>query len=427
MAAAADARYPSRDRPVSPLLSSLVLVDSRGCSRLKPRLLFAVSGAYGDLALAVSFVHGQEFAERTTFLLPEGLYEANRAGLPVETRPYRSVEELLRAAREWRSDLVFLLSAYGFPVEGLCPPEGVGHFIEYLRKEGRRVVTTDPLLGAASTVTREEVLRMLPLPTNWLHEVVVMRRNAGRIARSFELTARILRDTIHLYPGPTDALENPAGVRRLSFFNPELTRRRREWEGPSGGQQPAPAGDVWLFVVASNDVALQQRGKPAGSFAGEMLRLFEQTQEAGRRPVLVAPSWFIQELEGVLPDSVQVELRPFCSYREFSSWLLDAEYAFFWNTFSCSAVHGRLARRLPVFFFARGHVAQFSERIYEDGLRCYFGGWEPTQLDPGAIRSRELAILATRQRGDVEAVIGHWKASPTPAQVVEQVLGPEPA
>lgn len=391
-----------------------------------------MSGAYGDLALAMAFLHGQEFAERTALVLPEAIHEANRGELPVRTYPYRSIEDLLRAAESWQADIVFLLSAYGFPIEGLCAPLGVGHFVAYLRSQGCRVVTSDPLLGSASTVTRSEIHRMLPPAANWLHEILIMRRSSRRIARDLNRTADVLRDMLHLYPAPTDSLENLAGVPRLSFFNPKLAAAHAEGEGSGGAAAggAASAHGTWLFVLAPNDVALQQKVGAAGEFARWLLRMFEQTREAGRRPVLIAPASLIRDVADLLPDSLEAELVPFCSYSEFSSRLLGAEYAFFWNTFSCSAILGRLVRKLPVFFFGQGHVAQFSERIYGDGLRCYFGSWQPTQLDRHELDARKLAELATKQHAEVGTLIEYWKQAPTPEQVlgrIERDEIPQPA
>ena len=389
-----------------------------------------MSGAYGDLALAVSFVYGQEFSTRAAFALPERLHDANRDGLPVQAYPYRSVEDILRAARTWDAAIVFLFSAYGFPIERLCAPLGVRHFVDFLqRDERRRVVTSDPFLGSASIITKAAVRQMLPAPRDWLHDLLVVRPNARRIARELDGVASALQGIVHLYPAPADFLENATGAPRISFFNPELPHQHPEWEDPSARHaasrdEPSSKG-TWLFVLAPNDVALQQKKAGADGFVSDLLRMFQQTGDAGRRPVLIGPPPLLEQLAGNLPTSLAAELVGFCSYREFSTRLREAEYAFFWNVFSCSAVFGRLVRGLPVLFLDQGHVARFSKKIYEDGLRCYFQGWEPTQVKQGALDAHVLAELASEQARSVERVTAYWRQSPTPEQVIERILQTE--
>jgi hypothetical protein len=225
---------------------------------------------------------------------------------------------------------------------------------------------------------------------------------------------------------PIDNLVNHGRLKRTCFFNPGLMRRDSEWDDPAGGDETQAHVNLsertWLFVLSSDDVSVQQYQWGRAKFAHQMVHLLEQTRAARRRPVLVGPPSFIKNVRRALPSSLECELVQFCSYREFASRLVSAEYAFYWNALSCSAALVRLVRRLPVFFFARGHVAQISKEIYADGLRCYYGGWEPTQLERGELDPDVLAVLAADQRRAVDALLEYWGHAPTPRQLIDGLL-----
>ena len=81
----------------------------------------------------------------------------------------------------------------------------------------------------------------------------------------------------------------------------------------------------------------------------------------------------------------------------------------------------RLICKRPVFFFDRGHVAQFNRKIYQDGIQCYFGGWEPTQVTPQDLDPAVLTELSASQGRAVDGLLEYWSGSPTPEQVIDHV------
>jgi hypothetical protein len=392
---------------------------------MNPRILFVVSGAYGDLALAVSFVFGQDFSGETAIALRPKPYRLNRDSLPLQTYRFNSAKDIIRATIMWEARIVFLLSGYGLPVEGLTSPSELGRLVKDLRNRNCCVVTSDPFLGSASTVMESEVLDMLPPAEGWVTKLFFSHL-ARRFTRNLNRASNSLSDVIHLYPGPTDNIPNRSRVQRISFFNPELAKRDPAWEGSGERLKKTGSGrsteKAWLFIIAPSDVSIQQRKWGVSGFANQLVHMLEQTREAERSPVLLGPSSLIRKVKSVLPTTFEPELMTFCSFTEFSRRLLDAEYTFFWNIFSCSAAFMRLARKLPVIYFNKGHVAQFSNLVYEDGVRCYFGGCEPRQIDHQDFSKAALDEVVSKQKPAVDALLEYWKGSPTPRQVIDRLL-----
>lgn len=382
------------------------------------RLLFVVSGAYGDLSLAVAFLVGQELSSNAALALPPRLYELNHQTLPIPVHRYASSDDILAAASG--AAIVVFVSAYGLPIERVVSPDGLGLLIQRLRANGCRVATTDPFLGSASTVTAAQIRGMLP-PGGSLLDRIVYRRGARRIVTSLNAASVALHDVVHLYPAPTEAIARVGGLRRMSFFNPRLVQDDPVWDAPPAGSSPG-ALPTWLFVLAPNDLAIQQRKWGHGDFLRRLGRMFQCAYEAGRRPVLIAPGSLLDELAADPGQPAAVDLVPFASYREFSARLRAAEYAFYWNLFSCSAYALRLARKRPVLYFDQGHVAQFGAVIYQDAVQCYFGGYQPTQRQHGELRAEELPELAREQRRAVDGLIAYWRQSLTPREVVDAML-----
>jgi hypothetical protein len=149
-------------------------------------------------------------------------------------------------------------------------------------------------------------------------------------------------------------------------------------------------------------------------------RRLEQTSLAGRQPVLVAPPDLVSDLsERPLGN---VELVPFCPFPQMIARLVDAEYAFYWNVFSCSMLV-RLAMGRPVFFFDRGHMARAIEPMYEWGLRFHFGDWRPVALDTNQpLTAENLDEMARVQRAELDAIRRKWAKSPSPQDLVDRLM-----
>ena len=91
------------------------------------------------------------------------------------------------------------------------------------------------------------------------------------------------------------------------------------------------------------------------------------------------------------------------------------------NLFSNSLL-ARLANRLPVAFFDRGHLAHAMPALLDLGLKIYFAGaelvlqdqWQELMLDA-------LATHAARQDQALEAAIENLRRSPTPRELIDRL------
>jgi hypothetical protein len=379
------------------------------------RPLFVLSKDYGELSMAMLFLQGQEFAGRSILMLPEPVYSTNKASLPAPVSPYRSLEDVLAVVASHEPDLVLLLSGYLFSNDGLLSPESLERLIRHLRDRGCAVLTSDPFVGLASRLTGAHIdARMLlagkgPL-TRW-----VTRLGWSLLARDKKIMRRrSLDDLVHLYPtwsAPRDAGDD--GVRRVSFFNPAIL---------VPPEDPPVSRGRWLYVLSSTDLEIQHRLWGAGAFTGLVLRILKRTLDRGRRPTLIAPSIVAERLSGEIPVAAGVELLSFCPYADFVSRLLEAEYVFYWNVFSCSLLV-RLANERPVFFFDRGHLSRTIKPFYEVALSRHFGSWEPVYLDPERpLDLGELEELAGQQRTALSTIRKRWEASPSPTELLDQLL-----
>jgi hypothetical protein len=372
------------------------------------RPLFVVSNDYGELGLAMLFLHGQAVSERAALALPGHLHAAHRDILPGATHRYGSIADLLDLVDAHRANVVLLFSGYLLANGQVLSHELLAELVGSLRERGCVVVTSDPFLGLASRLTGAHIGPDVPYVPGGTSRV------RPHLAEGLVRAAEVLRPTVHLYHrAPAEWLTKQA-PRSVGFFNPNVPH-----DGTNRGERR------WLFVLGSEDVALQQRlfhrelrGDPAdeggvGHFAPVVARLLEQTADVGRTPTLVGPS----ELLAALPPTLAArgDFRPFCPFDEFSRLVLEADCVFYWNVFSASVLP-RLERRLPVFFFDRGHMARVILPLYGLGLTLHYGQWRPAYLDQNVpLDPQELQRhWATHGFGNHEALDVWSAASPSP-------------
>lgn len=362
----------------------------------------------------MALLDGQSLLERAAVMLPDHLYRSNEDKLPLSTHRYTSLSDVLDFVDTRKPDLVFFVSAYGLLGANYRPLPLLKQIVSRFRERGCRLVTTDPILGMSPKLRMSQV--DLPLSRlNWRSRFQESR-NLRRLFKGFSEIGRMFHDVTHLYPVPVDGLSTVDGVPRVSFFNERMIRSMAE---PT--QEPS-----WLFVIGGSDLKCQLILWGADRFAGLVQRWLEQARRESRRPVLIAPRSLVDNLSHRLSPAIGAELIPLCSYAEFISRLFDAEYAFYWNTFSCSILL-RLSNGLPVFFFDPGHVARLLRPSYEAGIRCYYGGAGPNLLD--ARKPLDIAALrddAARQRCEMPSILARLRRSPPPEVLIDGLLREPP-
>jgi len=414
------------------------------------RSLIVVSRDYGELGFATSFLRGQAFASRAAIMLPDNLFASNTTSflrgpgfasqaatvLPgdlsgdngasptIPAFQFRTLRDILDLVNTHKPDLVFLFSGYLLSNQrGVLSPESLDALLRYLRERGCRVITSDPFLGLAPQLTLAQIdTRMLTsgqtLWERWRMRLVLRLQGP----RTKVVGVRSLEDVTHLYP--TSIPPRGGNVPMVSFFNPNIVRAAAELRAARDALLQADADKLpprWLFVVSSTDLECQHRLVGRRKFRGKVLRLLWHALAAGRRPTLIAPASILDGLSSKVPDLV--ELLSSCPLAEFEERLLEAEYVFYWNAFSFSQL-SRLANELPVFLFDRGHLARTVKPYYEMARSCHYGAWEPPYLDQThPFDLRELAELAARQKPAMRMIRERWQSSPTPDQLVDQLMG----
>jgi hypothetical protein len=372
---------------------------------------------YGELGLAMLFLRGQRVLQRTALALTDRLHADHSDIVPRATHAYSSVGDILELVATHRANIVLLFSGYLLANGQVLSHELLGELVDGLRARGCTVVTTDPFLGLASRLRRGHIGREVPYDPAGTEKV------RARVAEGLVRASEILEPAVHLYHRAPGTWLSQQRSRSVTFFN-----------APEARDAATSPKRRWLFVLGTEDVALQQRlirrresGGPADDeagpleFAGVVARLLERTAGEGRMPMLIAPPKLLDALPAGLKASCDV--RPFCAFPEFHRAVLESEYVFYWNVFSASMLT-RLDLRLPTFFFDRGHMARIVVPLYELGLLLHFGGWKPDFLDQNAALDAEDLERRWNVRGLGNSdLLEVWrKASPSPDELLEQLV-----
>ncbi len=385
------------------------------------RLLFIFDNDYGELTQAMYLLHGQEIANRATFLLPSRLFATNGEGLNVQTREYRSYQDLIAVIDMEQPDIVFLCSGYLFPIHNLLSGQSLSELLRFLRGKGCQIVTTDPFWGLMSMsdpLTERDNAHPLKL-----FRIFNLPLKRYFILRPMAEPTRLLKDMLHVHLFPV----NTNNIRSVSFFNPLLIDAQVE---PDRDRVTIPGSTdrrFWLFILGQEDYKIQKwlwgkGGRGKRKFANLTAKTLQQTLKAGRHPIFIGPDDCIRAIKKRMRKINGVSLLTFCSYDRFMSLLVQAEYVFYWNAVSNTSMI-RLLNNLPVFYLNRGHLSYAFYRTYERALQWYYRGWEPTYLD----QERELEIdslekLAREYRDATIRIREELRSSPTPEEMIQKIL-----
>lgn len=376
-----------------------------------PKLLFVLSQDYGELFNALYFIAGAPFT--SVLALPPRLHQVNQRMLPVAAHLYRTAGELADIVDREQPDAVMLFSGYLFVVNKLLTQKALAGLLAEWRGRGIRIVTSDPSLGLIARGGELFQARFAAAPI---------------LADHFAWLSEAFAEAYHVYLAPDGISTNR---RYGSYFNPshvlsatELERRAATLATWSAIERTKRR---WLFILSPEDDAIQAAALGREDFARDLAARLRETEQAGRQPVLIAPSACLQAVQatGIAPASL-IALSG-CGYLRFMLLLYDAEHVFYWNLFSASML-GRVINQQTVFTFAPGHLAYALREIRALGSRHFFLGEEPTMLNLAEpLDADRLAELAEAQHAHLLAPVSRYLAqSPTPVQLVESILTETP-
>lgn len=378
-----------------------------------PRCLFVICNDYGELGVAMCALAGQEFAGRSTILLPPRLIEANREGLPGRVAPYRGLQDLLDSVDRDKPDVVLLLSGYLFSLHRNLSLRDLAALVETLRRRRVPIVTSDPFLGLVSEAEMGDAFRIEIPGASWFLRLIAWRQTR-KLIRHLSVSGAILRDVPHLYPvyPPTVGDPGHGAPRRISFYNERLIAHPAARRNGSGS---------WLFVLGAHDYELQASLHGESKFLQILRARLDDARHAGRRAVFVGPERCVQKVAGGGTGDA-VDAVSFCPYGTFTSLLLEAEYAFYWNVVSYSNLL-RLVNGLPSFSFDVGHVVRNVKPLYGRVVQWYYQGSEPVMLDSRAkLELSRLAGLAVASADGASRFRERLGRSPGPGPMLRQVM-----
>jgi hypothetical protein len=373
----------------------------------KRKLHFVVSNDYGELSTALDFIARQPF--EALILVPDRLFRANGGDLPVACRTYRSVADVLSAARDQSPDVVFLFSAYLYAINGLFGIDDVKRLIEGLSTVTRMVVTSDPFLG-----------RLFHLDKSTFSDQHPARR---QLSDHFALLVPILERVKHLY-----RVEPCSGAAAgsVSFYNPGVVLDEAERAARHQKARETfgviPELKRWLFVISAEDYGAGVAEWGKAGFDNLLVSRLKETADAGSQPILIGPQPCIEAVRRGTSNPASALLLDFCNYVTFRSLLCEAEYCFYWNIFSDSII-ARVMNRQPVFFFEQGHLVRAMPSFREVGIKHFYAGHAPPCLDQRMpLSANQLAALAADEDRELARARQRFEKSPQPDQLIEQLL-----
>ena len=286
-------------------------------------------------------------------------------------------------------------------------------------------MTADPFLGMLSKQDPRTLIR-IDIPTQHPEFTVEQLTEAKRPAEErlwagYTQSEQILRDTYHLYPSYCDVAEDDVAetdARNIAFFNDRLVR-------PASATPVEAAKPHWLFILGTPDCEIQALFEGA-AFVDIVASKLVETLAAGRHPILIGPSAFVDQLVLRMPTAEGIDILSQCPFTQFYALLLSAEHAFYWNVVSHSLLI-RLYNRLPIVQFDRGHLVRTAPAIYDRIVGWYYQGWEPTLRDHREPLTLETVTRWAEEYGrQADRLMGRYRRAPSPDQMIADLMGRAP-
>lgn len=394
-------------------------------------LLFVVCNDYGELSLAMYLLAGQEFARRTTLMLPPRLADANPDVLPGRTLAYHSAADVLREMEARRPGVLGLFSGQLLLVEDLFAGDALRGLLQSARERDARVFSSDPFFAL---LDEHEPDRLVDIRARRqrafylrLFDVVLGRVAKRKLARQLSQAQELLHGVPCVYPvdpAPADGAPARAPRLRLHFHNPAFASAAGDAAPAAADAGAAPEGAPrparqWLFVLGDLDYGVQSWAYGRSRFHRTLVHKLHETLRASREPVLIAPPAVIESVRRLSPVAGSMRLSTHCDFGSFLALLREAEYVFYWNAVSFSGLL-RFVLGLPWFTFDDGHLMRILAAPYAERItQWYYRGGPPPRLDAGAALTAEALQQANT---DYQHALGRirWSlaACPSPEEMI---------
>jgi hypothetical protein len=379
----------------------------------EPRLLFIINYDFGSLGEALYFLKGNPF--NASLLLPQNLFELNKDKLDYPLYLYHTIHDIEQVVARVMPQIVMLYSGYLFVIDGIMSHQDFERSLNYLHSQGMILATSDPFLNWYSAIDSAKIRK-----ESFYSKFTDYSRAIHRLLKKF----------IHITPLE---LQVKADLKALSFYNKNglLTPQERA-DCRSTAYQYLNIEDsrqFWLFYLATTeyDNQINSEGKRYGPHARYFHAIIRdklnETVDNGRVAVFIAPAKCINALKD-LPDlnREHIIFISFCDFDLYCTLILAAEYVFSWNIFSFS-LFLRVLNRLPVFFFARGHLSANIPGIFKH-FGAHFPHCRISALNPRRrLDIKKLQLLAQQQnRLLFEPFCRNLRKLNSPRQTIQEIL-----
>ena len=341
------------------------------------KVMIILGNDCGLLAEAMYFLSDQRFKNQAILLLPTRLVGLNPDDLNVTTQRYSSYQELVELVDQNSPDIVFLCSGYLLVQQNLLSESEFKRFVEYTQQKGCRVITSDPLAGIMPTAVISSATgspEIDPGKNYSPKEALVLNIFIGAY--------QTLKHFPHVYLWACDTADteyHPV----LSYYNPKPPGCHKTPESQSILQ--SYLGDsfskpYWLFTIGPEDYKVECEQLGLDRLVALTAEKIQWISESGRHVVLILPDEFLQSLQCTLPTSKGLSMFSYLPYEAFYTLNLNAEYVFYWNVTSASAMI-RILHGLPTFHFSIGHIGESLYPVYKEVVRLFFAGCKPIFID----------------------------------------------
>ncbi|MEM7363055.1 MAG: hypothetical protein AAF525_03470 [Pseudomonadota bacterium] len=354
------------------------------------RVLCILSSDFGEMGYALHLTANCDGID-AHLLLPHTC--AGRLDDTYSHSFYHHAGDVYRCLGERQPDLVLLCSGYLLMLSRRFSFFGVQRLLRRLHVMGIPVATSDPFIGLRDQLHHMRFDAVLP-PSWW-------RRIRAAVMRwRFRYLSNLLRDIPHIYPASDQR-------RPLGAFNRHMAELQRK-EVP--GQR--------FYVLSEVDLGVQLARMSLRNLA----ELLVTHLGAGDGPTIVlAPSQLTAEIETVGVGD-HVKLYDELPYLEYQRVVIESEFAFYWNIMSFS-VYGRLATRLPVFFFHSGHMVEIMPALIHEATDLFYAGRQPRFLSiDHPLKNSDLRTFAAEDQDHLDEIRKKLESSRSSEQLLRHLV-----
>jgi len=374
-------------------------MDKQPCQRAQiddMKVMIVLGSDCGLLAEAMYFLSDQKLREQALLLLPARLAGLNLDELDVATERYSSLNDIIELIDQNPPDIVFLCSGYLLVQQNLLPESDFKRFIKYAQQKGCKVITSDPFAGIMSTAVISSAAGVSEIDPDKNYSQL-----EAYVLSLFIDTYQSLKHLPHIYLWACDDIA-PDYHSSLSYYNPKPLGCHKTLASQAILQ--SYLGDsfskaYWLFTIGPEDYKIECEQLGLDRLVALTVEKIRWILDSGCHVVLIFPDEFLQSLQDVLPDLKGISMFSYLPYEAFYTLNLNAEYTFYWNVTSASAMI-RILHGLPTFHFSIGHIGDSLPHVYEEVVRLFFSNCKPILID----QTKPFDLLTFKQLDEQASV-----------------------